>query len=396
MKTALLGGTFNPPHASHILMAQHAVEELGFDRVLVIPTADPPHKPVVGGATPQQRLDMAHLAFRDCAQAEVSDVEIRRAGKSYTYDTVHQLQEEVPYEYYHLLLGQDMLAAIESWHRYEELLQEISIVVYPRQGEESDLAALVERLTERYNADIEVAEVSLPGFSSTALRDEMAALLPLGLPAAVTRYIIDQGLYDVRLDESRAANEQERGIIGQLRGWLSPKRLYHSIAVMEEMQRLAQRYGADVPRARLAGLLHDCTKDASYEQQLQLCEQYGIALTELERSSPKLLHAMTGAARAGELLGAGHDDIVAAIRTHTTGRADMALLQQLLYMADYIEPLRDFAGVEEVRAIAYVDLKAALLLALDQTVVELLEKKSLLHPDTLEARNDMLLRSMPE
>ncbi|NLT57428.1 MAG: nicotinate (nicotinamide) nucleotide adenylyltransferase [Clostridiales bacterium] len=390
MKTAVFGGTFNPPHESHVEMAAFAVEQLGFDRVVVVPAADPPHKAVEGDATPQDRLRMAELAFEDFDEVEVSDIELRRPGKSYTYDTLRQLQEESPYEYYHLLMGQDMLEAIEQWYRFEELLSAAPIIVFPRAGSEGDLAALVERLSADYGADVEVAQTELAGVASRRLREELRESLPEAVPAPVLRYILERGLYGVRLDGGRAKTGRERQLIEQLRRRMQPHRLPHAFAVMEEMERLALHYGEDVSRARLAGLLHDVTKGESLENQLRLCANYDIVISTLEKASPKLLHALTGAAVARELLGGGEEEIVTAIRYHTTGRSGMSRLEQLLYLADYIEPLREFEGVEPVRALAYEDLVGALRLALDNTLREVLEAGRLLHPDTLEARNEFV------
>ena len=118
---------------------------------------------------------------------------------------------------------------------------------------------------------------------------------------------------------------------------------------------LATRYGADVEKARVAALLHDCTKKLDMPEQLALCRQYGIELDELEQKALKLLHAKTGAAIAREVFGVD-DEIYRAIWWHTTGHADMTLLEKIIYLADYIEPSRDFPGVNDLRACVYEDL----------------------------------------
>lgn len=129
------------------------------------------------------------------------------------------------------------------------------------------------------------------------------------------------------------------------------KRIAHVKGTEEEAVRLAQRWGADVEKARRAAILHDCTKYYEMEEQLKICRQYGIVLDDLEQKAVKLLHSKTGACMARYVYGQ-EDDIYEAIFWHTTGKADMSLLEKILYIADYMEPTRDFPGVERLRELA--------------------------------------------
>ncbi len=399
-KVALLGGTFNPPHSAHVDMVKFALSKLGFDEVWVVPAADPPHKPVAEGVPAQVRLALTQLAFDGVPGTQVCDVELKREGKSYTWDTLTLLRGKFPKVKFSLLMGQDMLETIEQWYCAEQLLHTTPMVVYPRQdtqGVQRDLQALAARLREGFGARITVADFPVQPVSSTDLRLALAqGPLPRAVPAAVLREIVRRGLYGVHLDASRAKTQREREIIMRLAGVLSEKRLHHSIAVMEEMERLSLRYGLEPERGRLAGLLHDCTKDETFENQLRLCREFDIIISNLEERSPKLLHAITGAPVAQRCYGLADRQAIEAIRYHTTGRAGMTLFDKLLYLADYVEPLRAFPGVEEVRAVVDADLNRALAIALDGTIAELLEKKSLIHPDTLAARNDVLIAMAKE
>ena len=399
-RTALLGGTFNPPHLAHVSMVEFALSRLGFDRVLILPAADPPHKPVAGNVPADVRLALTRRAFDGVLGAQVSDLELRREGKSYTYDTLSLLRSESPDEEFSLLLGQDMLETMEHWYRGEELLRQTPMVVYPRQGEEGELGdvkALVARLSETYGARITIAAFPMQLISSTALREQLASgPLPRSVPPLVLRDIVEKGLYGVHLDASRAKTEREAQLIDRLSQKLSSKRLHHSIAVMEEMERLSLRYGLSPERGRLAGLLHDCTKDETFENQWRLCREFDIIISNLEQRSPKLLHAITGAHMAKLCYGLEDAQAIDAIHYHTTGRAGMTLFDKLLYLADYVEPLRAFDGVQRVRAVVDTDLQEALRLALDGTILELIGLKSLIHPDTLAARNDVLAANAKE
>lgn len=178
----------------------------------------------------------------------------------------------------------------------------------------------------------------------------------------------------MRFDEARAEVLEQLG----------PRRRQHTLGVIETAARLAKRFGVDPDRAALAALLHDCTKELDQEEQLKLCKVYDIIPTCSERESPLLLHALTGAAVARERYGAP-EDVVRAIRWHTTGRAGMTALEKIIYIADYIEPNRSFAGLERIRAIAETDLDAALRAAMEATVRYLEARGRAVDAHTMEA-----------
>ena len=136
----------------------------------------------------------------------------------------------------------------------------------------------------------------------------------------------------------------------------------------------------------MAALLHDSTKKLDMPEQLALCREYGIQLDELEQWALKLLHSKTGAAIARDVFGVD-DEIYNAIWYHTTGHADMTLLEKIIYIADYIEPSRDFPGVDRLRKVCYESLDAGVLLGLEMTVEEMTAMGNPVHRATLEARD---------
>jgi nicotinate-nucleotide adenylyltransferase len=172
---------------------------------------------------------------------------------------------------------------------------------------------------------------------------------------------------------------------------IKSKRIPHVRGTEETAAHLAQRWCADEEKARKAAILHDCTKYLTLEEQLKLCHKYGILLDNMEEKALKLLHSKTGAAIARTEYGMD-EEICSAIYWHTTGKADMTRLQKILYIADYMEPNRDFPGVERLRELVEQDLDAAVLLGLEMTMEEMEELGSPIHPNTLEARNWLLQR----
>ena len=165
---------------------------------------------------------------------------------------------------------------------------------------------------------------------------------------------------------------------------LDERRIAHVAGCESEAIELARRWGEDPETAAEAGILHDITKRLSHEEQLNLCEKYAIICDSAERVTPKLLHAKTGAAVARERFGV-RDAVYEAIRWHTTGKPDMTLLEKIIYLADYIEPTRDFPGVDTLRELAYEDLDRALLLGLQMTIEEVRSHGEEPYIDTLTA-----------
>ena len=180
-------------------------------------------------------------------------------------------------------------------------------------------------------------------------------------------------------------DEMRKGILSRLKGY----RYEHSLGVERAAIWLAEKYGGDPEKAGVAAILHDITKHLSPQEQLNLCEKYGIIPCTVEKSEPKLLHGKTAAAIARAEYGMP-EDVCTAIACHTTGRHGMTILDKILYLADYIEETRDFPGVDKARKLAKHDIDRALLYCYDQTLIELVERGKLIHSDTIAAYNDMI------
>jgi predicted HD superfamily hydrolase involved in NAD metabolism len=173
---------------------------------------------------------------------------------------------------------------------------------------------------------------------------------------------------------------------------LTAKRYVHSLGVSETAVSLAQRFGAAVEKARLAGLLHDCAREIATEALLPTAEALGIMIDDIERRAPILLHAKLGALMVVRDYGVMDREIGQAIAWHTTGGPTMTILDKIIYLADFIEPSRSFPGVERLRELSEKNLNQALLAAYDQSVTYILAKGGLLHPDTIAGRNELLIR----
>lgn len=392
MKIGIYGGTFNPPHLGHVTAARAVFELLKLDRLLVIPAGLPPHKDLPDHSpTAAQRLEMTRLAAEQMGldgKVEVLDMELSRAGKSYTSDTLAELKKRYPDDELWLLMGTDMFLTLQAWHAPEEILSLAGIAAFGRTEADTEELFSVQRdyLYKTY-PQARIFTLTIPGVidvSSTELRQKLAegtggALLP----PAVYGYILRQGLYGTNADLKHLSISQLRPVA---LSYLKHKRIPHVLGTEQEAIRLAERYGADVEKARVAALLHDCTKKLDMDAQLALCDHYGIELDELERVSLKLLHSKTGAALARDVFGVD-EEIYNAIWWHTTGHAGMTLLEKIIYLADYIEPSRDFPGVDKLRQVCYKDLNEGLCLGLEMTIREMTDMGNPVHRATLEARD---------
>ncbi|MBE6956436.1 MAG: nicotinate (nicotinamide) nucleotide adenylyltransferase [Ruminococcaceae bacterium] len=394
MKIGIYGGTFNPPHLGHMAAARTAAEVLGLDKLLLIPAANPPHKQLPEGtATAEQRLEMARLMADNLnlpGVAEVCDIELRREGKSYTADTLTALAALYPGAELWLLMGTDMFLTFQYWRQPEKICRLAGLCAFGRTEQDGEELFAPQRkfLQESYNA--RVTTITLPGLvdiSSTDLRSMLARGKGREyLAPAVYGYILRNGLYGTDADLKHLALPELRACSYSM---VRAKRIPHIMGTEEEAVRLAAHWGADETLARRAAILHDCTKYLNLEEQTAICRQYGVELDELEQRAVKLLHSKTGACIAKHVFGED-EQVYRAIFYHTTGRTDMSLLEKIIYIADYMEPTRDFDGVEELRRLAYEDLDRALLRGMEMTIEEMNARGVPIHKNT-QAAHDWLL-----
>ncbi len=377
-KIGIFGGTFDPVHLGHVAAAKAASDKLGLTKLIFIPAAVPPHKELPPeAASGEMRLEMLRLALKNIENAEVSDIEIKRGGTSYTDETVRTFKEKHPNAELWLIMGGDMLECFEKWNNFDWLKRNVYVCALSRRADTERLKAAAAELRKKYGINVVLAENDALEISSSELREMLKNRDGLRyLDPEVYAYIIKNRLFG-----SRAEFGWLRERAGEM---LDPKRVPHVLGCEEEAAALSFRWGADVEDARCAAILHDLTKKLSLEEQLILCEKYGIIIDIVERREVKLLHSVTGAAMAEHEFGMP-SEVCSAIRWHTTGKAGMSLLEKIIYISDYIEPTRTFDGVEKLRALAYSDLDSAMLEGLSMTVAEITERGKTPHQNTLLA-----------
>lgn len=399
-RLGIMGGSFNPIHNGHINAACFFTDKINLDKLLLIPVASPPHKSASKIIEGGQRLEMCRIASQNHEKIEASDIEIRRAGLSYTVDTLKELHKRYPKAELFLIMGSDMFLTVNKWRNFGEISTLAILCGCARnEGEFSKLESFKKVLESEYKANCCVLNIPVTELSSTEIREKISRGENVSdlLPAGVYEYIKAHNLYCD--NPSKEAEDSMKETYDDkidyfksiLKAKLTDKRYRHTCNVSDEAVKLAKLYGADVEKARFAGLVHDIMKDTPRDEQLRTIEKYSIILDNVEAAAPKLLHAISGAAVLKYEHNITDTDVLNAVRYHTTARAGMSLLEKIVYLADYISADRDYEGVDEFRAKIYNSLEAGLDEALDYSITELVEKKAPIHIDTVRARNELIL-----
>lgn len=380
-KIAIMGGTFNPIHHGHLVAAEAVRQELDIDKVIFIPTGNPPHKesnPMYN----EHRYLMTVLATVTNPQFDVSRIELDRPGKTYAIDTVKEIKELYGDCKLYYITGADAIAQILTWKKPEELLSQCCFVAVTRPGyDKTSLQETISNLEDNHRGNIITLEIPALSISSTDIRNRVhsSKTIKYLVPDCVEEYILKFRLYinDNSTPEIDSINRK-------LHTMLTPKRFKHTQGVAVEAAKLARKYGADEKKAYVAGLLHDCAKCIPTDEKLAICKKYGVELDDILRKQPDLTHSFLGAKMAERDYGIKDKDILNSIAYHTTGRPDMSLLEKIVYIADYIEPNRAyFDGLDKIRKLAYKNIDKAMVAILKKTISY--NKNKVIHPLSYDA-----------
>lgn len=389
-RIGIMGGTFDPIHQGHIRMAQCALDSMELDRVLMLPSGNPPHKPDV---TPgEDRYRMVCAACAGIPELEPCREEIDRSGTIYTVDTLSILKEKYPKADMYYLIGADTLMELKNWREYGRVLSLCHFLVCPRSSRytQNELEAERKRL-HALGGRIAWLEMETLDVSSTEIREAIRAGHPAPhLPVPVQEYAEAAGLYGA---QSRIP--QARDWLPRLFGDLSVKRFAHTMAVAATARRLALIHGLDADRAEMAGLLHDCAKCMPLKDMQRLAKENRLTQDASLMESGALLHAIAGECRAAQDYGMTDPAVLSAIRRHTTGAPGMTKLDMAVWLADAIEPTRaPYPTLDKVRALSETSLEKAILASLEGTLAYVRKSGKAVHPATMETIQ--WLRTLPE
>ena len=350
-KIAIFGGTFNPVHVGHVNLVCAVNKIYNFDKIIIIPTGIPPHKSAPNLPKGEERIAMCKQAFSELSNLEVSDMEIASEGKSYTIDTIGKLRKEYANEDLFLIVGSDMLLCFDKWKDYKKILGAVTLVAAARSKQDKQsIAKKAEQLQEMIpEAKIDIADIDIIDISST---------------------------------EVRGCEEYH----SYLRGKLSDGRYLHSVNVANRAKKLAKIYGANEQDAYIAGLLHDVSKEEKESEQLQKIQNYDIIIGSDVLNSPNLYHQIAGYITVVTEFKSLNQDILNAIRYHTSGRKNMSLLEKVVYISDLTSDDRDYPDAQRLRRLSEQNLDKAIHEALEFIIDDLKNRRGLpVCQDTLDA-----------
>lgn len=371
-KTIVFGGSFDPVHVEHTNILKAAVRELCADKVIVVPTKNPPHKSA--SKTPfSDRAEMARIAFSQVsANVIVDDIENRNDGVNYSSDNLPVLEKK--YGKFVYVIGGDSLLALESWHEPEFIVRNFEIAVFDREGYQSakDKAA---ELNEKWNGKIRILEHVGKEVDSHTIRDRLMLKADVsGLDENVVRYIKSRNLYSEFFP-----------YVDKAATYLDAKRLVHSKNTALVALSLNRNFcpKIDEDKALFAGLLHDVGK--MYDK-TELPNNIQNVIPKDSIGTP-VQHQFVSAEIVKNDFHISDEDVLNAIRFHTTGRENMSQFEKLIYVSDLISYERNFQGVESLRKAVYNDFEKGFITCLTYSRDYVVETGREVYPLTDKAIN---------
>lgn len=388
-RIGIMGGTFDPIHFGHLMLAEQIRTSIHLDEVLFIPVGKAPHKSLRDAADKMQRFEMTKLAIESNPYFKISNIEIMQEGTTYAIDTVKSIKASLnDHDELYFITGADAILQLESWKDYEQLVKLVNFIGATRPGVDThELADKIENLKSLYGAKIELSFIPALAISSTDIRrrvNEEKSIKYL-LPESVEKYIHDNFLY-----KQHHSDFYEMKTI--LKDRLSLKRFNHCVETAHLSRQLAIVYGASCEDSEFAGLCHDFAKEIKNKEMNQLITKYGIEKDPSIIETPNLAHGEVAAALLKDDYHIENQNILDAIKWHTYGNKDMSLLSKIIYVSDIIEPSRNFTGVDILRKLAFIDLDQTILAFHEQCEQLLTSKKLKLHKNTKEMIDQIKLQ----
>ena len=385
MKIGILGGTFDPIHNAHVEIAENAYKQFGLDKVMIMPTPCPPHKDKTNITPVEDRVNMINLAIEKINGLEFCDFELHREEPVYSADTLTELKEKYPDDKFYFIIGSDSLESFASWYKPEVIVDKAQLLVVKRGEKDSDLdfEKLVAELEDKFGIMIPCIVMDEMYESSTEIRTGEQSL-EHSVSEKVYQYIMEHNLYQDKVNEAWSVSK----ILDDLRDRLNEHRYEHTIGVADTAVKMAEAFNVNPNQAYLAGILHDCAKYFDDTELLAICAENDVKVTQIEQKKPFLLHCVVGEIVAKQRYHITDEEVLSAIRWHTTGKADMSDLEKIIFAADYIEPNRTgLPKLEYLREISTKDLDLLVKCILENMMEYLKSTGEEIEEHTLEAYN---------
>ena len=346
MKYAILGGSFNPVHVGHLLLADAVLSAFAYDRVILVPAFQSPLKSEAEGASPRDRMEMLAASIPGDPRLTIDDCELNREGLSYTIDTIKDIIDRyAPEGKPGLIMGDDLISAFDRWRCPGEIADLADIIVARRlpPGAESGGSA------GNFPYPHKTLDNEIVSVASQQIREKIGngGAWRYYVPSGARHIIEDRGLYGFQGSRDYLAargDTDEKCLFGKIvdiengvRASLSIEKFMHSRNTALLAWDLCGRFGLDRQKGYLAGIAHDMCKPLGHDVLMRLAREDGKSISVLEQKKPGLLHARAAAVLIQKKYGVCDKDILEAIRYHTTGVRDMGSIAKVVYIADKIE-----------------------------------------------------------
>ena len=404
MRIGIYGGSFDPVHNGHIAMINSALKSGFIDLVIVIPSVRNNFKLYANKLPPPYRLYMMKETIEGLGIDEcfASDIEYGIEGVSYTAVVLEKLtsdefirdflisngikkkKAEAHHEFF-WIMGSDTLGTFETWYKPGEILKYVTLLAAVRPGDNTDVDKAADSIKKNLGGKVEIFRLDGIDCSSSEITTTGDFSK---VPEPAREFIKRHALYTENtklLGVSEEAKKQFYECSVWMYKYLGAKRLLHTLNVGYLSAHLADVFGCDKDKALIAGALHDCAKELPLEKQLELAKKYsGDLFTE-----KKLLHSPAGATFAKEDFGIEDKEILDAICYHTTGRGDMNTLEKIVYLADKIEPSRNYTDLTPIREAAEKDLDSAMRMTAAAVRDKFVSQGRDIHPLTKQMMKDL-------
>ena len=375
----IMGGTFNPIHYGHLMLAEQIRTSFHLDEVIFIPVGNAPHKTLDHTADKHQRYEMTKRAIETNPYFTISDIEINSEKTTYTIDTIRALKKTLhKNDVLYFITGADAILQLETWKDYQTLIGMVKFIGATRPGiDNASLEDKINGFKKNYNADIELHYIPALAISSTDIRNRVSQEKSIRylLPESVEQYIKENMLY-------KTHHERFFEFYTILKDTLSKKRFVHCVETARVARELAFHYGVDPVKAEFAGLCHDMSKEYKNAIMLKYVDEFGIYKDPSVLQTPNLAHGEVAAGVLKKYHQIDDEEILDAIRWHTYGQANMSTLSKIIYVADIIEASRTFEGVEQLRILAYRGLNETILAFNKRCEIHLAKKDLCVHAYT--------------
>jgi nicotinate-nucleotide adenylyltransferase len=404
MRIGIYGGSFDPVHNGHMAMIRSALKSGFIDCVIIIPSVRNSFKLYANKLPPPYRLYMMKetvdgLGLKNCY---VSDIEYDIEGVSYTAVVLAKLtsdeyiraflaengvkrkKAEEHHEFF-WIMGSDTLGTFETWYKPGEILNYVTLLAAVRPGDDTDIDKAKVSIEKNLGGRVEIFRLNGVECSSSEITDsgDFSAV-----PEPAVEFIKRHALYTENTRLTGVSDEARKQFFEYsvwMHHYLGAKRLLHTLNVGYLSAHLAGLYGADKDKALIAGALHDCAKELPLDQQLEMAKRYtGDLFTE-----KKIIHSSAGATFAKEELGIDDSEILDAICYHTTGRGGISVLEKIVYLADKIEPARNYMDLAPIREAAEKDLDSAVRMTAVAIKDKFVSQGREIHPVTAKMMEEL-------